>query len=85
MQVRVHYILENPFDSNTIGICGNDKRIVLWNVADTDQYHVKLLPFMNKIHSAALCLAWHPVDDNVFAFSTREGRVSYRATFFVQV
>jgi hypothetical protein len=44
-----------------------------------------LLPFMNKIHSAALCLAWHPVDDNVFAFSTREGRVSYRATFFVQV
>lgn len=30
---------------------------------------------MNKIHSAVLCLSWHPDKDNILAFSTREGRI----------
>lgn len=30
---------------------------------------------MNKIHSAILCLSWHPKMENLLAFSTREGRI----------
>lgn len=75
IQLRIHYIVENPIDSNVIAIGGNDKRICLWNTSEASKDVIGLRPFMNKIHSGVLCLSWHPEKDNVLAFSTREGRI----------
>ncbi|KAG5680415.1 hypothetical protein PVAND_009923 [Polypedilum vanderplanki] len=75
MQFRVHCIVENPFDSNLIAIGGNDKRLCLWNTSEIDNCFNSLKPYMNKIHSAVLCISWHPIKENILAFSTREGRI----------
>lgn len=75
IQLRIHYIAENPIDSNVIAIGGNDKRICLWNTSEASQSVINLRPFMNKIQAGVLCLSWHPEKDNVLAFSTREGRI----------
>lgn len=75
LQIRIHYIIENPIESNVIAIGGNDKRLCLWNTSDASRHMITLKPFMNKIQSSILCIAWHPEKDNILAFSTREGRV----------
>lgn len=75
IQLRIHYIVENPIDSNVIAIGGNDKRICLWNTSEASSTAISLRPFMNKIQSCVLCLSWHPEKDNILAFSTREGRI----------
>lgn len=75
LQIRIHYIIENPIDSNVIAIGGNDKRLCLWNTSEANSNRISLKPFMNKIQSCVLCIAWHPDKDNVLAFGTREGRI----------
>jgi WD40 repeat protein len=75
VQLRIHYIAENPIDSNVIAIGGNDKRICLWNTSVANQSSISLRPLMNKIQAGVLCLGWHPEKDNILAFSTREGRI----------
>jgi WD40 repeat protein len=75
MQLRVHFVVENPIDSNVIAIGGNDKRICLWNTSLSNATSISLRPFMNKIHTGILSLSWHPDKDNILAFSTREGRI----------
>lgn len=75
LQIRIHYMTENPIDSNVIAIGGNDKRLCLWNTSEANQHNISLKPFMNKIQSSILCMAWHPEKDNILAFSTREGRI----------
>lgn len=75
LQIRIHYIEENPIDSHVIAIAGNDKRLCLWNTSEANHHCISLKPFMNKIHSCILCCSWHPDKDNILAFSTREGRI----------
>jgi WD40 repeat protein len=75
IQLRIHYLVENHFDSNLIAIGGNDKRICLWNTSQATKQEISLRPFMNKIKCAVLCLSWHPEKENLLAFSTREGRI----------
>ncbi|CAO1380587.1 unnamed protein product [Diamesa serratosioi] len=75
LQLCIHQLTENPFDSNVIAVGGNDKRILLWNTSEASQSTITLKPFMSKIHSAILEMAWHPVKDSIIALCTREGRV----------
>ena len=75
LQLCIHQLAENPFDSNVIAVGGNDKRFILWNTSEANQSTITLKPFMSKIHSAVLEMAWHPVKDSIIALCTREGRV----------
>lgn len=75
LQLRIHYLIENPFDSNVVAIAGNDRRICVWNTSILSDTEISLRPFMNKIKSCVLCLSWHPEKENLLAFSTREGRI----------
>lgn len=75
LQLCIHQLTENPVDSNVIGIGGNDKRVLLWNTSEATQNTIVMKPFMSKIHSAILDLAWHPIKENILALCTREGRV----------
>lgn len=59
----------------SIAIGGNDRRICLWNTSSAEKHQIVLKPLMNKIHTAILCLSWHPKKENLLAFSTREGRI----------
>jgi WD40 repeat protein len=76
LQIRVHCIVENPIDSHTIAVAGNDKRLCLWNTSEANHHTITLKPFMNKVQSGILALSWHPEKDNLIAFSTREGRLA---------
>lgn len=75
LQLCIHQLTENPFDSNVIAVGGNDKRILLWNTSEASQSTILMKPFMSKIHSAILDMAWHPLKESIIALCTREGRV----------
>lgn len=76
LQIRIHCIVENPLDSHIIAVCGNDKRLCLWNTSEANHHTITLKPFMNKVQTGILALSWHPEKDNLIAFSTREGRIA---------
>lgn len=75
LQLCIHQLTENPIDSNVIAVGGNDKRFLLWNTSEASQTTITMKPFMSKIHSAILDIAWHPIKESIIALSTREGRV----------
>lgn len=76
LQIRIHCIVENPIDSHIIAVCGNDKRLCLWNTSEANHHTITLKPFMNKVQTGILAISWHPEKDNLIAFSTREGRIA---------
>lgn len=38
--------------------------------------NMKTVVYANRIKAKVICVAWHPVSENLLAFSTAEGRVS---------
>lgn len=75
IQPRINCIIESHHDPNIVAVSGNDSRVCLWNTSEVDYKTIRLRPFITKIKTSILCVAFHPDTEHVVAISTRDGRV----------
>lgn len=46
------------------------------NLSNLKPNNIEVVSYQNNVQAKVLCLAWHPDNENLLAFSTEDGRVA---------
>ncbi|KAJ6642190.1 Protein rigor mortis, partial [Pseudolycoriella hygida] len=75
MAEKLHTIKESPHDMNKIAVAGKTKSIYILDASNFSAQNMSSMVYANHIKAKVICIAWHPENENLLAFSTAEGRV----------
>ncbi|KAK0182917.1 hypothetical protein PV327_001002 [Microctonus hyperodae] len=71
----IYCIASCPLETSRISYGGGDALLRLWNLSEPHKHIFDITCLWQKIMGRVTAIAWHPVQENILAFGTGEGRI----------